>query len=136
MATIVSGFAQFKQMGDAMAQLNMSEKMVATFFRNLLDIPLDAPSKYISTRSKNMVADLERDLGTTMRERNQRSPDAWTVLNAVTRYTDHDKSVRTDGGARTEFAARFEASTFGSGDAMKGKAVNLLMPMVRELVAA
>lgn len=130
LAQIVASFDQFKAMGDAMAQLPMTRDDCAAFIRNLLDIPLDAPKKDISTRKQNIAHDLETALGVTMRERNTRDPDAWCVLNGVTRYVDHSRSVRTDGGSRDDMAARFDAATFGSGDALKGKAMALLMPMV------
>lgn len=130
LATIVQSFDKFKAMGDAMARRVMSERETATFVRNLLDIPLDATRKDISTRSQNIVADLERSIRTTLRERNTNDVDAWCLLNGVTRYVDHDRSVRTDSGARDVVAARFDAATFGAGDALKGKAINLLLPML------
>lgn len=132
LATIVSSFDQFKAMGDAMAQRVATPQETATFVRNLLDIPVDAQRKDISTRTQNMVEDLERDIRTTLRERNTTDPDLWCLLNGVTRYVDHDRSVRTDNGARDVHAARFDAATFGAGDALKGKAINLLVPMLPE----
>jgi phage/plasmid-like protein (TIGR03299 family) len=131
LAQIVQSFEQFKAMGDAMAQVTAPRDVVATFFRNLLDIPIDAARKDVSTRKQNMVDDLSRAVAVTMRERNaSNDPDLWCLLNGVTRYVDHDRTVRTDGGARDQVAARFDAGTFGSGDAMKGKAMALLLPML------
>lgn len=130
LAQIVASFDQFKAMGDAMALVNVTRDDCAAFFRNLLDIPLDMPKKDVSSRKVNIASDLERALGVTMRERNTRDPDAWCLLNGVTRYVDHDRSVRTDGGARDVTAARFDAGTFGSGDALKGKAMGLILPML------
>lgn len=131
LAQIVASFDKFKAMGDAMAQVHVTQDECNAFLRNLLDIPLDAQRKDISTRSQNMFHDLETAINVTMRERNTRDPDLWCLLNGVTRYTDHDKSVRTDKGARDEIAARFDSSTFGAGDRMKGDAVNLLMPILK-----
>lgn len=130
LAQIVQSFVEFKELGDAMAQRAMSEKETATFVRNLLDIPLDAQRKDISTRTQNIVADMDRAISTTLRERNTRDVDAWCLLNGVTRYVDHMRTVRTDNGARDATAARFDAGTFGSGDALKGKAMGLLLPML------
>lgn len=130
LARIVQSYEKFKVMGDAMALRSVTPIETATFIRNLLDIPMDAQRKDISTRTQNIVADLERDIRTTLRERNTNDPDLWCLLNGVTRYVDHTRSVRTDGGARDENAARFDAATFGSGDALKGKALNLLVPML------
>jgi phage/plasmid-like protein (TIGR03299 family) len=131
LAQIVQSFEAFKAMGDAMAQVSAPRDVVAKFFRDLLDIPMDAARKDISTRKLNMVDDLGRAVATTMRERNaSNDPDLWCLLNGVTRYVDHDRTVRTDSGARDVTAARFDAGTFGSGDAMKGKAMGLLLPML------
>ena len=127
---VVASFAEFKALGDAMAQVAVTRDDCAAFIRNLLDIPLDMARKDISTRKVNMSHDLEQALGVTMRERNTRDVDAWCLLNGVTRYVDHSRTVRTDGGARDVDAARFDAGTFGSGDAMKGKAMGLLLPML------
>lgn len=130
LSSIVSSFAKFKAMGDVMASVAVDQKQTATFIRNLLDIPLDAARVDVSTRTQNIVADLERSIRTTLRERNTNDPDLWCLLNGVTRYVDHDRSVRTDNGARDVIAARFDAATFGAGDALKGKALGLLLPML------
>lgn len=134
LAQIVASFDQFKAMGDALAQIQVTRDECAAFFRNLLDIPLDMARKDISTRKVNIAHDLESALGVTMRERNTNDPDLWCLLNGVTRYVDHGRSVRTDGGERDAVAARFDAGTFGSGDALKGKAMGLLLPMLPERV--
>lgn len=131
LAQIVASFDKFKIMGDAMARVHVTQDECNRFLRNLLDIPLEAERKDISTRSINMFEDLERAVNTTMRERNTNDPDLWCLLNGVTRYTDHTKSVRTDHGARDEIAARFEASTFGAGDRMKADAMGLLLPIMK-----
>lgn len=136
LARIVASFDKFKAMGDAMALRTVTEQETAVFIRNLLDIPLDAQRKDISTRSYNIVGDLQRAMRTTLSERNTRDPDLWCLLNGVTRYVDHDRSVRTDGGARDEHAARFDAATWGAGDALKGKAISLLVPMLPDRVKA
>lgn len=130
LAQIVASFDQFKRLGDAMAQVSVSERDTGIFIRNLLDIPLEAQRLDVSTRSQNIVRDLEHSINLTLQERNTRDVDAWCLLNGVTRYVDHERSVRTDGGKRDWTAARFDAGTFGSGDAMKGKAMALLLPML------
>ena len=53
--------------------------------------------------------------------------DVWTALQSVTRYVDHDRTVRN---APNETVGRFDSGTFGSGDAMKGKAMELLFPLI------
>ena len=65
------------------------------------------------------------------------APDgsAWAALNAITRYVDHERSTSGDAD---KSVARFASATFGSGNAMKGKAMELLMPRIAspELLAA
>jgi hypothetical protein len=50
-------------------------------------------------------------------------------LQAITRYVDHDRAAQ--GGQVGQFAS----AQFGSGDALKGKALNLLVPLVKDKVA-
>lgn len=55
------------------------------------------------------------------------------IGNAITRHVDHDKSVKRNGS--TEEEKRFTSAQFGSGAAMKAKAVAFLMPRIRDKVA-
>jgi phage/plasmid-like protein (TIGR03299 family) len=124
---IAQSFVEFKQLGDAMAQTAMTQRDVEVFFTSLLGIPADAKAADISTRTRNIAADLGSSYRKTQRERNSDRNDCWTALQAVTRYVDHDRSVRN---APNETVGRFDSGTFGSGDAMKGKAMNLLFPLI------
>jgi phage/plasmid-like protein (TIGR03299 family) len=124
---IAQSFVEFKAIGDAMAQTAMTQKSVETFFATLLGIPADAKASDISTRTRNIALDLGASYRKTQSERNTRDNDAWSALQAVTRYVDHDRTVRN---APNETVGRFDSGTFGSGDAMKGKAMSLLLPMV------
>lgn len=136
LAQIAQSFAEFKVMGDALAMVEMSRESVADFFKDVLEIPRDARRDQVSTRKLNQADDLYRALGVTKRERNSDRIDAWSALQAVTRYVDHDRSVRgSDGTADGLVAARFDAGTWGSGDALKGKAMELLMPMIGDFLA-
>jgi phage/plasmid-like protein (TIGR03299 family) len=128
---IAQSFVEFKTMGDAMAQTEMSKRDVETFFMSLLGIPVDAKVSDISTRTKNIAADLGASYRRTQSERNSQRNDAWTALQAVTRYADHDRTVRN---APNEVVGRFDSGTFGSGDAMKGKAMQLLFPLIDPLL--
>jgi phage/plasmid-like protein (TIGR03299 family) len=131
LAQIAQSFVQFKAMGDAMAQQELTRVEVQSFFAKLLDIPVDAKPDDISGRKRNIAADLVGAYNATKRERNTQRDDVWSALQAVTRYVDHDRTVRgSDGTSDGLIAARFEAGTFGSGDDMKGKALNMLLPMV------
>ena len=127
LAQIATSFAEFKAMGDAMAQQAMTGQQVQSFFATLLGVEPDAKPADISTRTKNIATDLAASYRRTQHERNSQRNDVWTALQAVTRYVDHDRTVRN---APNETVGRFDSGTFGSGDAMKGKALGLLMPLV------
>jgi len=53
---------------------------------------------------------------------------AWGVLNAVTFYADHERAtaMRKDSGFTSEAEARLNSSWFGSGDALKRKALKIV----------
>lgn len=127
LAQIASSFVEFKAMGDAMAQQAMTRDSVQSFFATLLGVAPDAKASDISTRTKNIATDLAASYRRTQHERNSSRDDVWTALQAVTRYVDHDRSVRN---APNEVVGRFDSGTFGSGDQMKGKAMELLLPLV------
>jgi phage/plasmid-like protein (TIGR03299 family) len=131
LAAIAQGFEVYKLMGDALAKAEMSQEQVADFFKDCLDIPRDAKPDDISTRKQNQYLDVARAYSTSIAE-GAGDGTAWAALQAVTRYIDHDRSTRNGNG--NEDAARFESANFGSGNAMKGKAMELLMPRIRELV--
>lgn len=135
LAGLAQSVLQYKKIGDAMASVHMSADDVKAFFRDVLDIPREAKQDDISTRKLNQYRALSTAFSTTRRERNAKQGDAidvWTALQAVTRYVDHDRiSINGDNGEK-----QFLSATFGSGDVMKGTAMGLLMPRVRDLIAA
>ena len=118
---MAQSIAKFKAMGDAMADVTMKQDVVSKYFKRLLEIPFDAKPEDVSTRKMNQFGDLSRAYSHTVQEGTERDT-AWTALNAVTRYVDHDKSTR--GGDAGE--ARFLSAQFGSGAKMKADAVQLL----------
>jgi phage/plasmid-like protein (TIGR03299 family) len=127
LAQIAQSFVEFKALGDAMAQTVMTRESVQSFFATLLGVAPDAKPADISTRTKNIAQDLAASYRRTQSERNSQRDDVWTALQAVTRYVDHDRTVRN---APNDVVGRFDSGTFGSGDAMKGKAMNLLFPLI------
>ena len=128
LAQIAKGFEVYKLMGDALAQAEMSRQQVADFFKDCLGIARDAKSEDISTRKQNQYQDLARSYRTTVDEG---AEGGWAALQAVTRYVDHDRSTR---GGANEDEARFTSAQFGSGDNLKGKAMGLLMPLIKDRV--
>lgn len=131
LAQLAQGFAQFKAIGDAMATVEMSAQDVSNFFKTILEIPFDAKKDDVSSRKMNQFADLSRAYSTSVREGAEKNT-VWSALQAITRYADHDRSVQK--GDQTESVARFASAQFGTGDQIKSKAMELLMPLVKNRV--
>lgn len=134
LAQIAQGFATFKKVGDAMAQAEMAKEEVSRFFKDCLDIPFDVPASEVSSRKQNQFSDVAAAYRTSVGE-GAPAGSAWAALQAITRYVDHSRSTRNDDGTGE---AKFASAQFGSGDALKGKAMALLLPRVKDkvLVAA
>lgn len=133
LSQLAKGFETFKAIGDAMGQHHMAKDEVADFFKDLLEIPRHASKDDVSTRKLNQYSDLAAAYKTSVQE-GAAQDTPWAALQAVTRYCDHSRSVKAGDGSKDE--ARFESSMFGSGDILKGKAMNMLLPLVRDKVAA
>src|SRR5208282_2500503 len=97
LATIASSHDRYKVIGDALATVAVTEEFNKTFFKTLLGIPLDAKKEDIATRTMNNYGALWSAFRKSADERGQNN-DAFTALNAVTRYVDHEKTVQ--GGDR------------------------------------
>ena len=140
LAELAQSVRQFKAVGDALAKHSMSAADISALFKAVLDIPAEATKKPdgtiegTSTRKFNQFADLSRAFARSKAERNG-AVDAFTALQAVTRYVDHDRSVKVNGSGN-ETVARFDSANFGSGDALKSKAVGLLLPLIADKIAA
>jgi phage/plasmid-like protein (TIGR03299 family) len=131
LSQLAQGFANYKQIGDAMVTVEMSATAVSDFFKTCLEIPFDAKKEDISTRKMNQFVDLSRAYSTSVKEGAARNTP-WAALQAITRYADHDRSVKN--GALPESIARFQSAQFGSGDLLKGKAMDLLLPLISDKV--
>lgn len=127
---IAQGFACYKAMGEALAQNEMSKADVSNFFKACLDIPFDAKEADVSGRKLNQFRALSTAHRDTVREGTS-DGTAWAALNAITRYVDHDRSTR--GGSDVD-ESRFTSAQFGSGAALKQKAMDLLMPRIQDKV--
>lgn len=130
LATVAQGFACYKAVGDALAANSMAKDEVADFFKSCLDIPLEAKAEEISTRKLNQFEALGSAYRQTATE--GASGNAWAALNAITRYVDHDRAVQN--GEKTKDEARFTSAQFGSGASLKAKAMDLLMPRIKDKV--
>lgn len=133
LSQLATGFAKYKAIGDALGQTEMAKDAVADFFKDLLEIPRQAAKDELSTRKMNQYQDVATAYRTSVGE-GAPAGTAWAALQAVTRYVDHSRSVKN--GADSVDVARFNSATFGSGDAFKGRAMEMLMPLIkdRELV--
>jgi phage/plasmid-like protein (TIGR03299 family) len=129
---IAKGFANYKAVGEALVQNEMSKEEVSRYFKELLDIPFDAKQEDISARKANQFQALSNAYRATVAE-GTASGTAWAALNAITRYVDHDRSARGNGISAEE--KLFTSAQFGSGADMKAQAMGLLMPRIKDRVA-
>lgn len=128
LAKVCAGFERFKAMGDALAGDKMTGEELSGFIRDVLDIPRDAKKEDVSTRKLNQRQAIIDAMLISCNERavnaKAGSVDAFTALQAVTRYVDHDRDAGND-----------ENRLFGSGMALKQKALGLLLPRIKDKVA-
>lgn len=126
LAQIAAGFDAFKVMGDALAQAVLPKNELAEFLRDVLDIPRDAKPDDVSTRKKNQRQAIIDAMMISANERavsDLNQLDAFTALQGVTRYVDHSRDLGDD-----------ENRLFGSGAALKDKALGLLLPRIKDKV--
>jgi phage/plasmid-like protein (TIGR03299 family) len=133
LAKLASQVDRYKLVGDALAQNEMALREVSDLFKRLLDIKPDAKKEDLSTRKSNQFDALVGAYETSVREGAERGT-AWAALQAVTRYVDHDRTSRGDGSA-SEGETRFASAQFGTGDALKNNAMELLLPRIKDKVA-
>lgn len=133
LADLAQQFDRFKEMGDAMASHEMPKEHVSLFFKEVLDIPFEAKPEDISTYKLNQFQELGAAYKHTVQEGTPAGTQ-WCALNAVTRFVDHERTARGSDG--NQDMARFVSANFGTGDAMKAKAVDLLRPRVGSEAAA
>jgi len=130
LSELAQSVVQFKAMGDAMAAHHMSGEEISAFFKLTLDIDPNEAQGDLSTRKLNQFSDLTRAYHTSVREGAEKGT-AWAALQAITRYVDHDRGTRQSEHAGE---AKVLSAQFGSGAALKGKAMGLLMPRIKDRV--
>lgn len=127
LARIAQGFVAYKAMGEAMAEQHLTKEQVSEFFKATLDIDPKAKENELSTRKMNQFSKMIECYQTGTRRENLQPGTAWAALNAVTRYADHERSVKNGDNDASE--VRFASSVVdlsGSGLRMKEHAVQLL----------
>lgn len=127
LAKIAESFTRYKAMGDALAQVQLQKPEIAAFIRDLLEIPAEVPFADLPTRTKNRQQAVIDAMLVSANERAVNAPrdgiDAFTALQGITRYVDH-----------TRDSDDTESRLFGSGAALKDKALGLLMPRIADKV--
>jgi len=104
-----------------LANRKMNREALTTIMDRLFPKRMDAVSgdSRDTTRRTNIISDVvklyELNDGNAFPE--QRGT-AYNLLNAITAYTDHERSSKEDG--------RAESALFGSGDALKSKAMDVI----------
>ncbi|HEX8838276.1 MAG TPA: DUF932 domain-containing protein [Candidatus Acidoferrum sp.] len=130
LANIASGFAAYKAMGEAMAAKHFADVDVSRFFKLTLDIDPAAKKEDISTRKFNQYEELFNCYHVGTRREGLEPRTAWSMLQGVTRYCDHNRSTSGSNGTPAGIAeSRFLSANFGSGAQMKAQAVALLDEM-------
>lgn len=131
LATIVQAFDKYRAMGEAMAKWHTTQTDVSKFFKLTLDIPTDAKREDISTAKFNQFEKMVDCYQIGVRREGLEANSGWAMLQGVTRYVDHEKTVRgSDGTQRGDHETRLLSANFGgSGAVMKQKAIEYLNDM-------
>jgi phage/plasmid-like protein (TIGR03299 family) len=126
MAKIAESFDGYKAFAESLALQKMSMDQTEAFIKTLVGVDPNATGDDVSKRSFKIVEKFLQSLETTLLEDGTNDLTAWTALNAVTRYVDHERSTKCTVEKESEAEARLFAAQFGSGAQMKAKAVALL----------
>lgn len=124
---IVTGaFAQFLSDASELAEKGVNDKQVDDVIRALIEPRFNPPKGMVVTsdtvrQSKAFQNVLGLFKADSVDNRLSGGANAWTLLNAVTRYVDHDRGRNRDTGLKSAW--------FGDGDAMKTEAKELLLAL-------
>ena len=111
-----------------LAGRKLNRESVTSIFDRLFPKKMDAESgeSTDTTRRSNILGDIlkiyELNDGNAFPE--QRGT-AYNLLNAITNYTDHERSTKADG--------RAESAMFGTGDALKSRAMDVIYEASKQL---
>ena len=137
-AQIISEFEAYKDLGEALAGVRLAKHQVEGLFLSLViekaagndNVKAEAPTG----RARAALERLLQSYEDTLAEGTQ-GGTAWAALQGVTRYVDHNRTVRDTAGEGKE-AAKFASSFFGSGAALKREAVQRLAEIGNLALAA
>lgn len=137
-AEIIREFDQYKVLGEAFAGVRLAKHQVEGLFQRLtIDKAAKGDAEKEAAPTGRARAALERLLQSyadTLSEGTQ-GGTAWAVLNGVTRYVDHNRTVRDTEGEGKE-GAKFASSMFGSGASLKREAIEILAELGNLQLAA
>lgn len=131
LAVIVQSFAKYKAMGEAMARVHLQESDLSKFFKASLDIDLKDKLEDLSTKKQNDFRELFNCYKVGINQEGLDKGTGYAAMQAITRYVDHNKTVRGgDGTPQAQHEQRLLSANFGgSGALMKQKAVAYLDEM-------
>ena len=123
LAQVASGFTEYKALADALALQKMSLDQTTDFLRGVF-LGDKKDDEKISTNATNQLESLFDAYRATVKEGTEVGT-AWTALNAVTRFVDHGRTTRDHSG-EGEASSRMSSAFFGSGAALKQRAIDML----------
>lgn len=126
--------SQQRRTYDVLANAHMGDADVLRTFADVLEINIEDLNKndmktgkpVVSTRARNMLDAL---LASYRHAPGAETGTAWGVLNGVTHYADHVRTVRDTSGAGSA-AARLTANLIGDGARLKARALDMLTSRV------
>lgn len=130
---VVASFDQYKALGEALAGIRMSGEQIEELFARMTTEKMTPEGKEPSTKAKNQLEGMFRAYRQTVEEGTPAST-GWSVLNAVTRYVDHDRTSRNTQGDKR--AASMASSFYGSGATFKRQALEIIADMANLELAA
>jgi len=133
---ILMGAAHYKKLAETLATIRMSKEEAVKFLRStifqakLIDSETESGEKVKvlsqpGTQEKRRMEEIEAAYETTIKEGTE-AGSAWSVFNTVTRYADHDMTVRKRDGKSLE-AAKDESRLFGAVQTFKSKSITQLL---------
>lgn len=111
---VSESFDRYKKLAERLALVKMSRRDTENLISQVMAGTTNRSD--MSTRIRNQVDAMLVSLQTTLDEGTEKN-SAWTLVNATTRYVDHEKPVYGD--ASQAAASRMFASAFGSGVSFK-----------------
>jgi phage/plasmid-like protein (TIGR03299 family) len=117
----VNYYEQFKDLGDELARVKVSDRKVTSFLERLLPVPVDMGERAARNReeARDVVRSIFRGEGPDGDTSGNAPGTYWTLYNASTEYADHCRGERKEGG-------RFQRS-LDDPDAFKARAWDLTL---------